>query len=152
MTTTVLERVTAKCPYHLAKTYLHERYNAIADGKQTVSFALHGAGIQKDVIATFKHGTDAMHFDEPWEVEWKPAGGGPFPSFRGRLTVRADYDYKNALLELEGRYQPPLGVAGEAFDAIAGRRIASHTARYLLTEIATELEERYARQEASKPV
>lgn len=152
MTTTVLERVSAKCPYHLAKTYLHERYNAIADGKQTVSFALHAAGMQKNVIATFKHASDDMHFDEPWQVEWKPSGGGPYPSFSGRLTVRADYDYKSSLLELEGSYQPPLGAAGAAFDLVAGHRIASQTARYLLAEIAAELEERYARQEASKPV
>lgn len=150
MSTKLVERVTADCPYNLAKTYLHERYNDLAGERRSITFVLHGAGLTKDVIATIRRGADPMHFDEPWDIDWKPLDGGPFPSFHGHLTVRADYEYKKSLLELEGEYEPPFGVAGEAFDFVAGSRIAAQTARYLLGELVDELEDRYRHEELSK--
>lgn len=149
MTSKISERVTVACPYNLAKTYLHERYSDLASGRRTLTFKLHGAGITQDVIATIKRGSDSMHFDEPWIVEWKPTGG-PFPSFRGEMSVRADYDYTTSILELTGEYQPPFGIAGAAFDRVAGSNIAAQTARYLLAELGGELEERYREDELSK--
>jgi len=68
------------------------------------------------------------------------------------MSVRADYDYTTSLLELVGEYEPPLGAAGKAFDLLAGSRIASQTARYLLAEIAGELEQRYRQDETAKRV
>jgi hypothetical protein len=150
MSSKLLESITVGCPYNLAKTFLHERYNDVAAGRKTLTFTLHGAGLTRDVIATIKRGDDSMHFDEPWIVEWRPLEGGPFPSFHGELTVRADYDYTTSILELQGEYQPPFGAAGAAFDALAGQRIASQTARYLLAELAGELEQRYRKEEFEK--
>ena len=91
-----------------------------------------------------------MHLDEPWKVHWTPKDGGPYPDFDGELTVRADEEYDTCVLELRGNYRPPGGVAGKAFDAIVGSRIASATAHELLNSIAREVQQRYERQEAAK--
>jgi hypothetical protein len=109
-----------------------------------------GGGIEKDVIVTFGEGADPLHFDQPWTVEWTPRGGGPYPDFEGTLTVRADEDYASSVLELQGRYEPPLGAAGAAFDAVLGSRIASATAREFLRRLGQDIEERYHADEDAK--
>jgi len=43
-------------------------------------------------------------------------------------------------LTLEGKYEPPLGVAGKVFDAALGWRIAEATTRLLLKEIGDWIE------------
>jgi hypothetical protein len=156
--THLYQRLVANTPYHLARMYLHD---ALADSAAshklttlTLSLALHegtlGGGIQRDVIASYSAGADPMHMDEPWKVHWTPKGGGPYPDFDGELTVRAGEDYDTCVLELRGDYKPPGGVAGKAFDAMVGSRIASATARELLARIGAEIQSRYERQEAAK--
>jgi hypothetical protein len=110
-----------------------------------------GGGISKNVLVSYRKAIDPMHFDEPWDVHWTPEGGGPYPDFDGALTVRADENYTSAILELHGAYTPPLGAAGEVFDAVIGSKIASITAQTLLAQIAREVEERYGREEGAKP-
>ncbi len=73
-------------------------------------------------------------------ISWEPDGGGPFPQFVGEMRIeRAELPYDCVLL-LDGAYDPPLGVAGELFDAVAGRHIARMSARNLLDEIAIIIE------------
>jgi len=154
--THLYQRVFVKTPYHLARLYLHEALANAADSHAlttlTLSLPVHegGVGIQREVTATYASGADPMHLDEPWKVHWTPKGGGPYPDFDGELTVRADEDYDACVLELRGDYKPPGGVAGKAFDAMVGSRIASATARELLNTIAKEVQQRYERQEAAK--
>lgn len=142
------------CPYHLARGYLSQDVaNRSASGKATritLSAPLPGIALHKDVDVTFAKGADPMHFDEPWKLHWKPAGGGPYPDFQGELTVRAGEDYPVAILELVGSYAPPGGAAGAAFDAVAGNWIAFATAQQLLKELGDEMEARYRREEDHK--
>jgi hypothetical protein len=143
-----------QCPYHLAQRYLAESLKGRAEARTasvtTLSMKLSGLTLQKNVIVTFGAGTDPMHFDQPWQVHWTPEGGGLYPDFDGELTVRSGEDYTSAILELRGHYEPPGGLAGAAFDMVAGSQIAKATAAHLLAEIAGEMEQRYRRDEDAK--
>ena len=75
----------------------------------------------------------------------EPSGHGAFPRFVGTLKVEADEDYGTCSLAIEGAYDPPLGLLGDAFDAAVGRKIAKATARQLLRELRKMLEEEHAR-------
>jgi hypothetical protein len=67
------------------------------------------------------------------DVEWKPKDGGPYPVFHGTLSV-ADEGAGWSRIDLDGTYQPPFGLAGAAFDAAVGHRIAEATASELLSQ------------------
>jgi hypothetical protein len=73
-------------------------------------------------------------------ISWEPEGGGPFPHFSGTVGVEADGTDNACCLTLDGAYDPPLGLVGDAFDAVVGRHIARLTARNLLDEIAIMME------------
>lgn len=101
------------------------------------------AAIRKNVVVTFGHADEDTHFHEMWSIHWEPENGGPFPQFRGWLSVQyADGDV--AQLEIRGDYAPPLGIVGKGFDLVLGQRIAAQTCKNLLAEIGELVEERYA--------
>ncbi len=149
----LLERRTVRCPYNLAQRYLAESVeSAAASGESrpmTLTLAVPGGELVKDVTVTFGAGVDPMHFDRPWHIHWKP-DSGLYPEFDGELTVRADEDYVTSRLELAGSYHPPGGALGAAFDWVVGGRIATATAQALLERLADGMESRYARDERSK--
>jgi hypothetical protein len=68
------------------------------------------------------------------DISWKPQGGGPYPSFAGTLSIAEDA-VGWSRIEIYGKYRPPFGIAGAAFDAAIGQRIAHGTAIELLAEI-----------------
>ena len=77
------------------------------------------------------------------DVSWAPKDGGPYPTFAGTLSVAEDAAGWSRI-EIHGTYSPPFGIAGAAFDAAIGHRIAQGTASELLAELkrillATEL-------------
>ena len=156
---TLFHRRYLACPYERARMSLQEALQDLASTGEPQVVRLRvpftgadgdGPGISKDVVVTYDRSTDPLHFDQPWGVHWKPSGGGPFPDFDGTLTVRADDDYTTCALELRGTYEPPLGAPGAMFDAVVGSRVASATARELLKEVGTKIEERYRKEEAAK--
>jgi hypothetical protein len=151
--TQVSEHRVIQCPYHLAQRYLAEDVHGLAaSGKKshlTLTISVPGLELVKDVLVTFGPSVDPMHFDQPWQIHWKPQAG-PYPDFDGELTVRADETYKSALLELTGSYRPPGGALGAAFDWAAGSRIASATARALLARLGDEMKSRYQADEKAK--
>lgn len=150
------QRRYLKCPYNRAQDLLAEAVRGAAQTSQerhlrlTFSIpAVAGGEIVKDVIVTVSPGRDPMHLDEPWKLHWKPVSG-LYPVFDGTLTVRADESYAGSMLELQGAYNPPLGAAGAAFDAILGQRIAAETARELLRRIGSTIETQYRLVEDAK--
>ena len=155
---TLFQRYYLKVPYQRARTSLEQNLREIATSGQPqllrlrlpVSVGSNKAGLEKDVIVTFGMAIDPLHFDQPWHVQWKPHNGGPYPDFSGTLTVRADDDYDSCVLELQGTYEPPFGVAGAAFDAVVGSRVASATAREFLRTLSGEINDEYRREESSK--
>jgi len=68
------------------------------------------------------------------DVSWTPKDGGPYPAFNGTLSVAQDA-VGWSRIEIDGTYRPPFGIAGAAFDAVLGHRIAQDTAAELLAEI-----------------
>jgi len=68
------------------------------------------------------------------DVSWSPKDGGPYPAFTGTLSV-AQEAVGWSRLEIDGTYHPPFGIAGAAFDAAIGHRIAQGTASELLAEL-----------------
>ncbi len=142
------------CTYSRAQQLLEENLaKDVSEGRPRrtpLRARLGGREIERDVAIVYGRATDPMHFDRPWSVHWQPADGGPYPSFDGTLTVRADEDYGTCALELMGSYDPPFGVAGRAFDSIAGSRIANASARDYLRRIAERLETQYREEEGEK--
>lgn len=146
-----------ECPYRRARQYLAESLQRASESADAQRLCLRlpiaigdAGGLEKEVIVRVAPGRDPMHFDQPWSIRWEPAGGGPFPSFAGELTVRADERYETCALELRGSYEPPLGIAGKAFDAAIGSRAAAATARALLHDIGARMVGRYVTEEAAK--
>ncbi len=146
-----------QCPYLRARQYLAEALHEASESGDAQTLCLRlpiagndAGGLEKDVIVRYAHADDPMHFDQPWSIRWEPAGGGPFPAFSGELTVRADERYETCIIELHGAYEPPLGIAGKAFDAAIGSRAAAATARALLHDIGARMVARYLAEEAAK--
>jgi hypothetical protein len=156
-TSTLLQRYLLRCPYQRAREYLEAKLHGAADTGETqvirlrAPFAQKGMALEKDVLISFGRAIDPLHFDQPWTIHWT-ADGGPYPEFDGTLTVRADEDYGSAVLELQGTYIPPFGLAGTAFDALLGSRIASATAREFLGTMAAEMESEFEAEAHGKTV
>jgi hypothetical protein len=149
----LFERRIVACPYHRAQGYLAQIVETKADsgaaGTLTLSLAVPGGELAKDVVVRFGRAVDPMHFDQPWQIRWAPTSG-PYPDFEGELTVRADETYATSQLELRGGYRPPGGALGEVFDWAVGTRIARATAQALLERIGGGMEIRYSEDEAAK--
>jgi hypothetical protein len=157
--TKLLERLPTACPYNLAREFLAAIVAPFVDSGKIDTIELDApvdvhdkqiARLVKLVDVEYSRGKDPMHFDQVWIVRWKPHGGGPYPSFSGELTARADENYTSCLLELTGAYEPPMGVLGAAFDAMVGSRLATATAQDLLKKIGSQLVEMYREAESSK--
>lgn len=155
--TPLYESAFLDCPYKRARQYLADKLRSAAESgaAQTLRLRLPIAGgseggLEKDVVVTYGRAVDPMHFDELWSVRWEPLGGGPFPAFEGELSVRADERYETCRLELRGTYEPPLGAAGKAFDAVVGSHAAAATARALLHDIGGSMVVRYQSEEDAK--
>jgi hypothetical protein len=102
-----------------------------------------------DVIASFrrrKGSNQTIVFD----LHWEAADKGPYPIFDGTLTVAQDETYERCRLILYGSYTPPGWLAGAAFDAVVGKRIALETAKELLERMSSFLTASYEETELSK--
>ncbi|HTV93575.1 MAG TPA: hypothetical protein VMG98_12745 [Verrucomicrobiae bacterium] len=147
------QRRYLKCPYNRARELLaaevEEAAGSGAQRRLTLVIPAVGAEIGKDVTVSVGAAVDPRHFDEPWRLHWEPVSG-PYPTFDGTLTIRADEDYTTSILELQGDYQPPLGAVGAAFNAVLGSRIAHETAREFLRKLGQSLESQYRAAEEAK--
>jgi len=92
--------------------------------------------LTKDVVVQIQKRRDSLNLNDEFGIEWAPASGGPFPTFHGRVIVWSEGKPNASFLELDGTYEPPLGVLGEAFDATLGSAIAKRTARAFLEDVA----------------
>jgi hypothetical protein len=135
------ETIEVKCPAYFALHHA-ERY-----------FSVHRRGVTPGTIALrvdFSRlklpGTSQARHDVRVEHKLLTEGGRSrlsiswnphdrvVPSFAGTLHCKEAAPGK-AILTLEGTYDPPFGIAGAAFDLVAGRRIASATMQTLLEDI-----------------
>ncbi len=77
------------------------------------------------------------------DISWAATDGshGRYPTFFGALSA-AQETTQWSRLDLDGKYEPPLGPLGAAFDAVFGHRIAEATANALLASFRDLLEDR----------
>lgn len=109
--------------------------------------------IARLVTATTQRLANAANYTSHYRISWEPgttARGIPTPGFTGTLTLRSGEDYSETELELDGRYDPPGGVAGRAFDELLGRRIAHATLGALLSGVGDELRQAHELIETAK--
>lgn len=92
--------------------------------------------IARDVEVRVVRERDEENLNDVFRVVWKSAGGGPFPDFNGTMIVWSEDDPGRGFIELNGEYEPPLTVFGEAFDATIGHLIAERTAKHFLEKVA----------------
>jgi hypothetical protein len=153
----VQERRSVEVPFSEACAYLG-RYigdiEAEASGRivLTVKVPLQRSGIDRCVTASK---AVSVHFSpivkpstikQRMAVSWEPEGGGLFPKFTGTVGVEVQEAARASFITLDGTYDPPLAVIGDAFDAIIGKHIARQTARNLLDEIAITIETAYTNE------
>lgn len=136
------ESLTVLCPFDqipkAAQAYVSSL--PVEDGKAVVSLRVTVGDliVERRADLTLAHSRDYPGF-EIMEIGWSPHGGGPYPIFRGTLSVE-EVTGNFCRLDLDGAYVPPLGMAGAVFDAVVGHRIALGVARELLDEIKTGFE------------
>lgn len=73
------------------------------------------------------------------QLEWE-ASNNPrlFPFMQAELSIYA-LTSTETQLELEGNYEPPLGVVGSAIDAVVGHRIAEASVHKFIQNVAVYL-------------
>lgn len=150
---TLKESVYAEVPYAQAPD-LVERFftgSTLRLSAPGAGLGVNGFALAHDVVVSFRR-HPGPNETIVFEVHWESADGGPFPVFDGQLIVAEDEDYENCRLILEGSYTPPGKVAGAAFDAVLGQRIAAATAKELLDRVRSFLVSGYEEVERKKRV
>jgi hypothetical protein len=97
-------------------------------------------------------GADA-NYTTRYRISWEAglsSSGIPTPAFSGVLTIAAGQDYDETVLQLDGRYEPPAGTLGEAFDEFVGKRVAHATMSALLGGVGAELTRAHEQIETAK--
>jgi hypothetical protein len=77
----------------------------------------------------------ALRLDLTWRSKRRP---GLFPEMTGSLWAYA-LSSRETQLDLTGSYDPPLGLLGDAIDAIALHRLAEESVRRFITDVAAYL-------------
>ena len=80
-------------------------------------------------------GQAATRIPIEWEAAERP---GLFPLMRGELAIYP-ITATETQLDFGGGYQPPMGVVGEALDAVVGHRIADASIHRFLSDVAHHL-------------
>jgi hypothetical protein len=134
-------RVTSycECPFStaidLAQRALRERHMQVSPVETVAENVAHATKVVDD-------GTDRTRLHDALLLAWKPEHRGLFPDFTGVLTVRPKD--RGVWMRLQGRYNPPFGIAGKLFDVVAGQRIAERTVRRLLGDVVNDIEAKWS--------
>jgi hypothetical protein len=148
--TEISDDVIVECASGDAASYLADFFEQVgapdgAGAVLTLYIKLGDASISHDVVAKLTAPKGSPGFRE-MGVTWTPKDGGPYPDFTGTLTL-SDQSANSSILTLHGRYGPPGGIAGAAFDAVVGRHMASASLKALLATLKSAIEA--ARTQAS---
>jgi hypothetical protein len=91
--------------------------------------------ILAELETTSPFGSPATEFQLAWRSLRSPQ---LFPAMAGALSVYA-LSSSETQLEFRGDYEPPLGLLGDAFDALIGRRIAEACVLRFVQDVAERL-------------
>ncbi len=155
----IRQKVTLRCPIGVAEARVAEFFQRRndADGKARLALRVPlerrgpfaGLALEHDVAVTARKGRDDRNLNDVIRIAWEPVEGRAYPAFAGTLAVWAEGDPEKSFVELDGTYQPPGGLSGQAFDEAFGQSIARRTARALLHDIARAVSERSTLAEGS---
>ena len=157
--TNVREHVFIEAPYSQAVAAFEWRLGLTpgqSEGRCVLTLVapvVEGHEIARDVTAETKRLPGEANFTARYALSWdagRTARGIPTPGFAGSITLRAGEDYDECELELDGRYEPPGGIAGKIFDDVVGRQLAHATLGALLDGVRRELRAEHERVEAQK--
>ncbi len=96
-----------------------------------------GFKLERDVIGSIDHLGGKRR---AYRFSWRPADAGPFPIFKGALVVDEDEERPGrSVMTLDGRYEPPLDMPGQVFDAVIGTKIAHASATDLLERLSASV-------------
>jgi hypothetical protein len=139
LTRSVLVKAPSTFALAFVNTYFLERRAHTRGAELALRFPLprfivEGLTLEKRVMVhlDYERGGATNH---ALTIEWQPVGRGPLPSFDGNLTASPETD---------GKYTPPGGTAGAAFDRVIGGRIANATISALLERFKVSIEADYA--------
>jgi hypothetical protein len=129
-----------ECPFSMAQEYT-EQYLQQAEGGGEKSrlrspIPLLGHRVKMS-FGLWLDITEAGPQHEEIRLLWK-SGTNVLPDFHG--TIRFRIHGRDTLLGVEGKYVPPLGWFGAAFDTLLGRHIARYTLHDLARRICRFLE------------
>jgi len=155
---TLKESIVVQTPFVQAADLIERFFIASspAEAVLTLRLAAPGGGLglggfalAHHVIVSFRK-TKGLNETTVFEIHWESADGGLYPVLDGTLTIAEDETYESCRLILEGKYTPPGWVAGAAFDAVLGSRIADATAKELLERMRSFLLAGYEETELAK--
>lgn len=103
-----------------------------------------GVKIAKDVVVAVKGVVEeTARVRKPQrtvvELEWEAAKSKRFFPFMHAELVLWPLTATETQLDLNGRYEPPLGALGKAIDSLVGHRIAEACVKRFLEEVAQHL-------------
>ena len=140
--TEIHDDIVVECPSDEAASYLQEFFarsgERAGDAVLALKIPVADATLQRDVLAKLTPRKAEPGF-RTLDLSWAPKGGGPYPAFDGTLVL-ADRTAATCTLMLYGRYGPPGGIAGAAFDAVLGKRLAAASLKALLEVFRTAIE------------
>ena len=159
----ISEKRCANVPFEHASSYLDQYiHDVVSDGGGhivlSVAIPVERFGVDKRIelsrmvsvrFSPVEGGESTTRLTGIW---WEPDQGGPYPQFSGTIGLAANEHPDRCNLVLEGEYDPPFGIVGDAFDAIIGKHIARTTVRNLLDEIAIIMETSYASSSVETPL
>ncbi len=129
---TIHEYTTVQCPFDEVPDRLYAHFDG-GDATMPLRVKIGDLKVERDVDF---HLTTKPAYPgyKILDLTWRPKDGGPYPAFAGTLTVAEDA-IGWSRIEIDGDYRPPFGIAGAAFDAAVGHRLAQGTATELLAEL-----------------
>src|SRR6185312_6272164 len=126
---TISVKVPVAAPVASAGRFLESYLATLPERKGSVRMTLRAGGLERSAMVTLRLARRPQDMAPRYGVHWEAEAGGPYPTFDGILSVEGGDDYDEFRLALHGTYQPPLGIVGQAFDTVLGKRIAEQTAR-----------------------
>ncbi len=145
--------VVVDCPTGEAAAYLAETFERLGPKGGPAVLALcvpvGDVTIAREVIVRIAQ-PKAAPGRRVLSVTWTPKNGGPYPNFSGTLAL-TDHEPHKCQLTIGGSYGPPGGLAGVAFDAVVGRRMANASLKALLLTLKAAIETAHADRGPAAP-
>ena len=129
--TGIFQRATAT-----AASRAHELVSTLRVGVGALEI---GADVKIEVPAIHEKASALGDRTTVLELAWTAANRAAlFPSMEATLSIYALSD-KETQIDLHGRYKPPMGVVGDALDAVAGHRVAEASVLRFVQDVAARI-------------